>query len=134
MIPGIQYEEGNGPDQYSWCGYRWDQDGTSYELRYGPESDDHWWEIDDLLWGSFEESYLSAVNEDHTVCSVEQIVDFHINKSGYVNSRLLARQTIEYWWGPLTPSDEVKYGLTVSELDEEHDRFVELMGSILRNR
>ena len=94
---GIEYADGETPDEYSWCGYQWDDDGTCWELAYGPESDYHWWEIDDLIWGAFDESYLWAVDADtHCVKTSERMIA-EIGQMGYVNPAGVAAGALDYW-------------------------------------
>jgi len=93
----MQYAEGEGPDEWSWCGYQWDADGTCWELEYGPEANYHWWEIDDLLWGAFEDSLLWAVDEDtHCVKTAERMIA-EIGQMSYVMPEAVAQSAMEAW-------------------------------------
>ena len=93
----IQYADGEGPDEFSWCGYQWDDDGTCWELEYGPEANYHWWEIDDLLWGAFQGSLLWAVDSDtHCVKTAERMMS-EIGKMGYVSPESVAASAIGEW-------------------------------------
>ena len=93
----LEYADGETPDLWSWCGYQWDADGSSWELAYGPEADHHWWEIDDLIWGAFDESYLWAVDADtHTVKSGARMIS-EISQMGYGNPAGVAAGACAYW-------------------------------------
>ena len=93
----LEYAEGQGPDEYSWCGYLWDESGECWELSYGPEADNHWWEIDDLLWGAFEDSLLWAVDGDtHCVKSAERMIG-EIGKMSFVAPEAVAQSAVAAW-------------------------------------
>ena len=93
----LEYADGQSPDLYSWCGYVWDNDGTCWEISYGPEADNHWWEIDDLLWGAFEESYLWAVDGDtHCVKSPERMLG-EIGQMSYLAPEAVAASAVAAW-------------------------------------
>jgi hypothetical protein len=93
----VEYTDGEGPDLWSWCGYQWDDDGTCWELEYGPEANYHWWEIDDLLWGAFDESYLWAVDEDtHCVKSGARMIS-EISQMRYGDPAGVAAGALAYW-------------------------------------
>ena len=97
LLGGLIYADGDGPDEYSWCGYQWDADGTAWELSYGPDADNHWWEIDDLIWGVYGESYLWAVdNITHCVKSGLRMIS-EIGGMGYGHPEIIAAETCEYW-------------------------------------
>ena len=98
---GIEYTDGSGPDDYSWCGYQWDADGSCWELAYGPEADYHWWEIDDLLWGAFESSLLWAVDGDtHCVKTAERMLG-EIGQMNYVAPEAVAQSAMAEWHSEL---------------------------------
>ena len=95
----MKWEEGSGPDEYSWCGYQWDKDGKSWELTYGPDAEHHWWEIDDLLWGAFEDSLLWAVDkETHCLKSAEQMIS-EIGQMNCLEPEAVAADAIAIWHG-----------------------------------
>ena len=126
----IVWAEGQGPELFSWCGYEWCADGTCNLLEAGEQASQHWWEIDDLLFGAFEESYLGVVNsETHCVTDKDTAFKFYTNSS-YCNPSSAFASFVEYWWGPLTPAEEVKYGLTTAELIEEQEAFEALLQNL----
>jgi len=87
------------PDVSSWCGYEWAEDGSSWELECGPEAGHHWWEIDDLLWGAFEESVLWAVNkESHSVKPELQMVS-EIGGMSFLRPEAVAASAVAAWHG-----------------------------------
>jgi hypothetical protein len=117
---------------YSWVGYQWDQDGSCWELSCGEEAEYCWWMICDLLWGAFEECYLSAVDDDtHCVVSVDEIVDYYMNRSNKCSPISGAISTIEYWWGELTEEQMEKYGFTCEASFAEEVAHRELMSSLI---
>ena len=103
----------------SWCGYEWQENGDCYELEYGPDASCEWWSIDDVLFGAFHFGYLGTVNSDtHCVASIEEIVEY-FGTAHYVTNKVNCAKAIAYWWHELTPAEEVKYGLTQAELNDE---------------
>lgn len=95
----VSCEEGQEPDVSSWCMYQWDADGQCWEIECGPEGNHHWWEIDDLLWGVFEECSLWAVDkESHCVKSEMQMVS-EIGQMGFVCPEGVAAGALEVWHG-----------------------------------
>ena len=114
------------PDIRSWCGYEWQANGDCFTLSYGPEADYEWWSINDILFGELNYGYLGAVHGvTHCVISVPEIVKYFKN-SNYCTPLGAARGVIEYWWHELTPAEEVQYGLTVAEIEDEYESFEEL--------
>lgn len=123
----IVWAEGQGPELFSWCGYEWCADGTCNLLESGEEASYHWWEIDDLLFGAFEQSYLGVVDADtHCVTDKQTAFEFYQN-SNYCSPSSVFASFLEYWWGPITPAEEVKYGLTTAELIEEQEALADLL-------
>lgn len=91
----IVYNDGHGPDLHGWCGYQWDQDGKSWEL-HGPNHEEHWWEIDDLLWGALSESIFAVVNDDHTMKTKAQIWD-EVRQQSWCYPEQVAQGIVDYW-------------------------------------
>ena len=117
-------------DNYSWAGYEFDAHGRVWELRGGPEPDHQWWVIDDLLWGfGYDAPHNVVDRETHTVVSPEELAR-RCFESGLLFPIGVARQAIEAWWGPVTPEQEVRLGLTQSELDVEQEGLDELFDKL----
>jgi hypothetical protein len=133
-VTTISSEESLGLEQsaeadYSWAGYQWDDDGACWRLSCGEEADYCWWMVDDLLWGAFEECYLSAVHDEtHCVIDIEGIIDYYVNRSHKCMPMSGALSTIEYWWGELSAEQMDKYGFSYEVMfDEEveHRKIIE---------
>jgi hypothetical protein len=118
-------------DEYSWAGYEWAADGQVWQLRGGAEPDHQWWVIDDLLWGGFGlDSVRCVVDADtHTVISREEIAR-RCFESGLLAPAAVAREAIELWWGPVTPAEEVRLGLTTAEVDEGIQQVQDLLSNL----
>ena len=93
----LEYADGNGPELHSWCGYVWDNDGTSWEISYGPDACEHWVDIDGLLWGAFVASDLWAVDgETHCVKSPEQMLG-EISQMRFAEPEAVAAMAVAAW-------------------------------------
>ena len=118
------------PDHRSWVGYEWAYNGECFTLAYGEDACNEWWAIDDILFGAFDQCYLGCVDPDtHCVVSVQQIVD-HYTRTTYLANQNNLKRTIEYWWHPLSPAEEVQYGLTQAELQEEAEAAQKLLSEL----